>query len=143
MAFENCQFSLTAFAASAINAGQPVALVGAVTPGSALSETVVPAGSVNVDVFGVARATAAVGGAVDVDLAGVVKAIAAASIGAGARVVVGTTTGRLVPLIPSGLSTSLGSALGAQGLRFAVGVALVSAVDADIFTILLKPEQVV
>ena len=56
MAFENSNFSHTCRAASAVNAGQPVALVGAVAAGSALDETVVPAGSLNLDVFAPVRA---------------------------------------------------------------------------------------
>lgn len=138
MAFENSNFSKTYRAASAVNAGQPVVLLGALTPGSALDETVVPAGSWNLDVLGVARATVAtVGMPVTVDLApGFVKAIAAASLGAGARVAVGSTNGRLVPVAPAFTGST-------AAVKAVVGVAEVNAVDGDIFTVLLKPEQII
>jgi Uncharacterized conserved protein (DUF2190) len=135
MAWENSNFAVTARAASAVRAHEPVALLGAVSAASAQDEVIVPVGSVNLDVFGVARASAAVGQPVTVDLTpGFVKAIAAASLGAGARVAVGSTNGRLIPL-------PLGAV--ASQVKFSVGVAMQSAVDADIFTVFLKPEQIV
>ncbi len=136
MAFENSNFAHSFRAASAINAHQPVALVGAVNPASAGDLLVQPVGSLNEDVLGVARATVATAGLpVTVDLPpGFVKVIAAASLGAGARVVVGSTNGRMAPV-------ALGSV--ASTVRNSVGIAVANAADADIFTILLKPEQVV
>jgi hypothetical protein len=136
MAYENSNFSITARAASAINAHQPVAYVGAVTPGSAVDELVVPVGSLNIDVLGVSRATVAtVGMPVTIDLPpGLVKVIAAASLGAGSRVAVGSTNGRLVPV-------ALGAV--ASQVKHSVGVAVLNASDGDIFTVLLKPEQIV
>jgi len=137
MAFENSNFSKTYKAASAVNAHQPVMMLGALTPGSAVNETVVPAGSWNLDVLGVARATAPAGGAVTVDLPpGFVKVIAAASLGAGARVAVGSSNGRLVP-------AALAFTGSTAAVKAAVGIAETSAVDGDIFSIQLKPEVII
>jgi len=137
MAFENSNFAKSYKAASAVNAGQPVMLLGALTPGSAVNETIVPAGSSNLDVLGVARASVAAGGAVDVDLPpGFVKVIAAASLGAGARVAVGSTNGRVVP-------AALAFSGSTAAVKAVVGIAETSAVDGDIFTIQLRPEQII
>lgn len=137
MAFEKSWHAKTYRAASVINAGQPVAMLGALTPASALDETIVPAGSVNVAVLGVARATVAtVGMPVDVDLGGYVKAIAGASLGAGAYVGVGCVNGILVPMAASFAATQM-------ALRYVVGVAEVNAVAADIFTVRLAPAQII
>lgn len=140
MAFENHKIVLPFQAASAVGAGVPVFA----NIASSRDEVVVPVGSLNQDILGVAIATAASAlNSVPVCIEGVVKCVAAASLGAGARVAVGTTTGRLIPLTPSGLSTALGSALGAQGLRFVVGRALDAAADGDVFSVLLGPEQII
>jgi hypothetical protein len=60
----------------------------------------------------------------------IVKAIACASLGAGAEVSVGTTTGRMTP-------AALISASG----HWAVGVALTPAGDGDVFALYVKPRK--
>jgi hypothetical protein len=129
-------------AASAIANWVPVTFL---PPGSALSETVVRAGSVNDFPLAMTQATvASPGDPVQLGRPGeVTKAIAGASLGAGAIVAVGSTNGILIPLLPSGLSTALGSAVGAAGLRWSVGVALKNAAAGDIFPVYLKPDQIV
>lgn len=125
-------------AASAISQWVPVQfLQGA----SALTETVIRAGSINVAAFGMTIATvASPGDPVSVVPPGyVTKAIAAASLGAGAVVGVGSTNGHLIPLAASGVASpaSTGEA------RYSVGVALYNAVDADVFSVFVDPRQIV
>ena len=132
------QFGL--FAASEIGQFVPVTLLGGA---SSQDDKVTRAGSWNDIPVGLTLATVAANKSLWVVMEGVSPAIAAASLGVGAPVAVGSTNGRLVPLLPSGLSTALGSALGAQGLRFAVGFALQSARDGDPFRILVTPRQLV
>lgn len=135
MAFEKRQESLSFIAASAVNMGQPVALLGAVTPGSAVDLKVVPAASLNIDAIGIARATqATVGLPVQVVVQGVAKVLAGASIGQGARIAVGSTNGVVAQ-----------SALGAvaSNVKFAVGRALVNAAAGDYFSIWVHAEQIV
>lgn len=128
-------------AASAIGQYVPVTLLGAA---SSLDDTVIRAGSVNEFPVGFTIATIATyGNPVSVLLGGIAKGIAAASLGNGAQVAVGSTNGRLIPLLASGLSTAIGSALGAAGLRFSVGFALEDAVDGGEFKVLLNPIQIV
>ena len=111
---------------------------------SSRDEVVVPAASLNHDIIGITRATVGTyNEAAAVVVGGVAKAIAAASLGAGARVAIGSTNGRLIPITPSGISTALGSALGAAGARFVVGRALHAAADGGIFSVLVAPEQVI
>lgn len=103
--------------------------------GSALSETVQRAGSVNDDVFGMTIATvASPGDEVAVAISGQVKGIAGASLGAGARLAVGSTNGILVPLL-----ASAGAAPTAA--RYIVGRALKNAAAGDVFPVQVQPEQ--
>ena len=128
-------------AASAINQFVPVTLLGAA---SSIDDNVIRAGSVNQFPIGFTIATVpSAGNPVSVLLGGIAKAIAAASLGNGAQVAVGSTNGRLIPLLASGLSTAIGSALGAAGLRFSVGFALEDAADGAEFKVLLNPIQIV
>ncbi len=134
-------FRIPMKAASAISQYVPVTPLPAA---SALSETVYAAGSVNDMPLGFTTATvASPGDPVSVQFSGVVKGVAGASLGAGAPVAVGSTNGILIPLLPSGLSTALGSAIGAAELRWSVGVALKNAVAADLFPVLLKAAQII
>lgn len=127
--------------ASGIAQYVPVTFVPA---GSSVSETVYRAGSTNDYPIGMTTATgASPGDPVSIQVDGVVKGIAGASLGAGAFVGVGSTNGILIPVLASGLSTGLGSALGAQGLRFKVGISLKNAAAGDFFPVLLDPDQVV
>lgn len=130
--------------ASAIRAYVPIAFVVA-GAGSQVSETVLPAGSVNDYPFGITSATVATAGdPVSYWQHGdIAKCIAGASIGAGALVGIGSTNGILIVVAPSGLSTALGSAVGANGLRYAVGVALKNAAAADKFPVSIRPQQVI
>lgn len=130
--------------ASAMRAYVPVAFVVA-GAASQLSETVLPAGSVNDYPFGITSATVATAGdPISYWQRGdVAKCVAGASIGAGALLGIGSTNGILIPLSPSGLSTALGSAIGAQGLRWAVGIALKNAAAADLFPVAINPQQII
>lgn len=128
-------------AASVIAQYTPVAFIP--QNGSQLSETVIPAGSVNNLPIGMAMASAAAGGEVSVQFTGVSKGLAGASLGAGALVGCGSTNGVLAPFAASGLSTALGSALGSSGAKWVVGVALKNAASGDYFPVLLKPDQIV
>ncbi len=123
-------------AASAIRQYEPVTFPAAA---SALTDTVMPAGSINLVPIGVAVASAAAGAPVAVLTGGVGLAIAAASLGAGAQVAVGSTNGRLIPLLPSGGPASVNQV----AVRFYVGVALQNAADAGQFRILVDPGQIV
>lgn len=60
----------------------------------------------------------------------IVKAIACASLGVGAEVAVGTTTGRLAPL----------ALISASG-HWAVGIAQTAAGDGDVFALYVKPRK--
>jgi hypothetical protein len=64
-----------------------------------------------------------------VAVSGVTKAIAAASLGAGARVAVGSTNGVLIPIGASNIASSANG----SGLRYVVGRALKNAVAGDVF----------
>lgn len=140
MAYTGDQITVSAKLASAVGAYLPVFA----PVGSSRDETVVPAGSQNHEVIGLTRATVGTyGEAAPIVVFGIAKAYAAASIGAGALVGVGSTNGRLIPIVPSGLSTALGSALGAAGLRFAVGRALHAVAADGIFSVLVDPRQVI
>lgn len=108
-------------AASAIRAGEPVR-------GSAsVNNQVVPVGTSNVAILGVAIATAASpGDVVAVQVDQVVIARAAASMGPNQLVGVGSTNGRLA-LVASGSQV--------------VGESQVAAQDGDYFSVLLQPRQ--
>lgn len=113
--------TLPKFAASAIRAGEPV------RSSASAPHEVLPVGTTNVRVLGIAVATAASpGDPVAVETEGVTVARAAASLGPGALVAIASTNGRL------GVAAS-----GAQ----IVGESQVAAVDGDFFSVLLKPGQ--
>jgi hypothetical protein len=125
MAYEIGEFALSGLAASNINAGFPVTLVGAVTAGSAADEKYQTA-TIGKVVVGVARATALAGRAVDIQVFGVVKVPAAASLGAGANI--GPISG----------GSSMSFITGASNPY--VGIALTNAGAAgDLISILLRP----
>lgn len=124
-------------AASAIGAFAPVKQLGAP---SARDGYVTLAASLNDDVIGFTVATVATAnGEVAVVFGGVAKAVAAASLGAGARVAVGSSNARLIPLSPSGGPASANLV----AVRFAVGRALAAAADGQTFSVLLQPEQLI
>lgn len=129
-------------AASAIKAYVPVKFP---DPASALSETVFAAGTWQDFAIGITSATvASPGDPVSYWQHGdVAKCIAGASLGAGAHVSLGSTNGVLAPLLASGLSTALGSAVGAAGVRWSVGVALKNAAPGDFFPVLIQLRQII
>lgn len=108
--------------------------------GSALSETVIPAGSVNVLPFAITIATVASAGdpAQLAYLKEVAKGICGASLGAGAQVAVGSTNGILIPLTASGAAS-----VANYPLRYTVGIALKNAAAGDIFPVFIDPQQIV
>lgn len=118
-------------AASQVNEGAPV------RSSASQVDYVVPVGSYNLPVQGVAVATAASpGDGVAIQTEGVVVCRAAASVGHGAVVAVGSTNGRLIPVgaapsapIPQGINT--------------VGESVTAAADGEYFSVLLKPRQAV
>jgi len=127
-------------AASAIVQWAPV---GPLVAGSELDETIIRAGSWNVLPVGVNTATLATYG---LPAAVAIKGqraygIAAASLGALTPVAVGSTNGRLIPVCASGITTHAGSG-GDVASRYAVGIALKSAVDGDYFPIIVDPQLV-
>lgn len=121
-------------AASAIAQWVPVMpLAGA----SSVDHTVIRAGSLNDLPIGMTIATiASVGDPVTVVVGGIAKGIAGASLGAGAPVGVGSTNGVLIPQTPSVTAT-------AMALRWVVGVSLDAAAAGDVFSIWVKPDQLV
>lgn len=123
-------------AASAIAQYVPVQFL---QGGSALSETVMPAASLNIFAIGFTEASIARGQEVAVQYGGVAKGIAGASLGAGALVAVGSTNGILIPLTASNIA----SVANGSGLRYTVGVALKNAAAADIFPVWVKPDQII
>ena len=134
-------FRIPARAASAIAQYVPVAAVGDQfnRAGSALSETVIRAGSLNEFPFGFTTASvASPGQEVSVQVDGVVKGIAGASLGAGALVAVGSTNGILIPRSPSGGPASVNL----LRVEWAVGVALKNAAAGDLFPVLLQRQQI-
>lgn len=129
-------------AASAIAQFVPVRFVGdaAVDAGSQLDHTLIRAGSWNEDVLGVTIATvASPGDPVSVVSKGFAKGIAGASLGAGARVGVGSTNGILIPLAATGGAASANLVT----LRYAVGKAVDGAAAGDVFTVRIDPTQIV
>lgn len=110
---------LPKIAASAIRAGEPV------RSSASANNEVLPVGTANVAVLGLALATAASpGDPVAVSVEGVEIARACASLGPGALVSVGSTNGRLA------LALSASS-------HEVVGESQVAAVDGDFFSVLL------
>jgi hypothetical protein len=138
MAHKIDSFNLPLRAASVIGQYVPVRFTGdpQVTPGSALSESVVRAGSSNEDVIGMTLATVAAGQEVAVAFSGVSKGIAGASIGAGARLIVGSTNGILIPLVATGAAAS------GPFRQYTVGRSLRNAAAADIFAFVLDCAQI-
>jgi hypothetical protein len=137
MAYDlNKQFNTESFrAASVIGFGMAVQL----NTGSAFS--VVPASGASLGiapVYGIAAATcASVGISFPVQTGGWAKAIAGASLGIGAYVGAGIGTSALVPVGASG-------ALAASSLlKFAIGVSLEAAAAGALFTVSIKPIEVV
>lgn len=105
---------------------------------------VITAGSVGQDVAGVNQASVpSYGLAANVVIEGYSKIIMAASTGAGARVAVASTNGAVGPITGSGLATALGSALGAAGARYSIGVLQEARAAGEIGTILVDPRQVI
>lgn len=142
MAHKTEGFTFPAKAASAIGMYVPVRFVGDphITGGSALSETVMRAGSYNELAIGMSIATIATYGLeAAVLVQGVGKGVAGASLGAGAPVAVGCTNGILIPLLATGGPASANLV----GPRFSVGIALKNAAAGDIFPVLIKPDQIV
>ena len=138
MAYKGNQVTHSFISASAMGAHLPVFQQVA----SSRYEVVVPVGSLNQDLLGFTIATvASAGNETAVAIDGIVKAIAGASLGAGARLAVGSTNGRLIPQAPSGVLAS-GPGIPAP-VRFVAGRALHAAADGDIFSVLLDPEQIV
>lgn len=92
----------------------------------------IPAGSNNSDIFGWNGAATVASGAFCTVLEdqNVVKAVACASLGAGAVVDIGSTTGRLRP------------AAGASGApRYEVGVSETPAADGETFSVRIRPRR--
>lgn len=119
-------------AASAIAQYVPVMFLAG---GSALSEVVMRAGSINDDAFGMTIATiASPGDETAVAYSGEVKGVAGASLGAGARLGVGSTNGILIPLSPS-------AAAAPTAARYVIGRAAKNAAAGDIFPVILEPQQ--
>lgn len=128
MAFELHRVpGLPGIAASAINSGQ------AVTPDVGdVQRQFLPIATVNIEPFGVARATAVTAGdAVTVyDTGHVVRAVAAASLGHGADVGVATTNGALGPVVA------------ASGVvKWFVGKSLSAAAAGETFSLSIRPRQ--
>lgn len=102
---------------------------------SSIDETVIAAGSFNDFAIGLSIATVASPGdpaAIVTD--GRAKAIAGASLGAFTPVAVGSTNGILIPIARGAV---------ASAVKNAVGYSLHAAAAGDIFTIFVKPEQIV
>jgi len=141
MAYDNNGLVLPFKAASAIGQG----VIAAMPFGSPLNETVVPAPSSGFAgrPVGLTDATqASFGRELAIITSGIGKARAAASIGAGALVVPASVNGAVGPLVPSGLATALGSALGAAGPRWVVGYALTSAAAGEFLSVLIDIDYV-
>lgn len=141
MSHKNEGFTLTKIAASAVP--QYVAVTAVVGTGAGDNAYCVAA-SCNVDVLGLSIATVPTYGYEGaVVVGGITKGWVIASAGAGARMMVGSTNGGLIPITASGLATALGSALGAQGLRFAVGILQEARAAGEYGSIHLDPRQIV
>lgn len=64
------------------------------------------------------------------------KAVAAASLGAGARLAVGSTNGVLIPL-----AASAGAA--PTAVRYVAAIAMQAAQPGDVFTVLVDPDEII
>lgn len=138
MAHTNHEDAYTYHAASAIGAWLPVKQLAAP---SARDGYVVAAASLNDDVFGFTTATvASAGNEVAIVTGGIVKALAAASLGNGARVAVGSTNGRLVPIGPSGIASGAPAAILP---KFVAGRSQQAAADGQVFSVMIQAEQIV
>lgn len=99
----------------------------------------VPAASINDKLIGFVQATVGTYGiAQNVQVGGVVKAIAAASLGPGALVAIGSSNGRLIPVVASGAAS-----VANYPVRHIAGIAEEGAADGGIFSVLLDPAQIV
>lgn len=108
---------------------------------SSADETVIRAGSTNQFPIGMTIATvASPGDPVTVITGGKTKGIAGASLGAFTPVGVGSTNGILIPLTRYSASYAASNTALAQISQ--VGIAMQSAAAGDVFTILVKPAQV-
>lgn len=126
MAFklDAAQNSLPKVAASAVGAHF------AVTFSASAVDEVVPVGTQNVEPGGMSVATAAsAGNPVAVQVGGVAKAVAAASVGVGANVGVGSPNGALAPVASAATA-------------FRVGISQTAAAEAEIFSVLIRPDRV-
>lgn len=134
MAHEISRWAVPGRAASAINAGAAVALVGAINAASAGDNLYIRA-TTTAQIMGLSRASVAQGQALEVDVEGVGKARAAASLGAGAFVgpASGVATDGLVPM-----ALTVGSAMFG---RVKLGQALENAAAGDIFSVFIQPDQ--
>lgn len=127
-------------AASAMSAFVPVFMPLA----SSRDNVVVPLATNNVLPIGFTHASvASAGDPVQINLSGRSKAIAAASFGAGAEVGVASTNGALGPLLPSGVLPSFGASAGLQLPRFVLGFSPVAQAAGDVFTVILRPRQII
>lgn len=137
MAWHSHRIVLPFTAASAIGAFRPVFQPIA----SSRDEVVVPAGTTNQDLLGLSIATVASAlNDIAVVVAGVAKAVAGASLGAGARLTVGSDNGILVPIQASGVGSGAPAAVGP---KYQIGKAVHAAAAGDTFSVLLQPEQIV
>lgn len=120
--------------ASAMGANLPVKSSASTARGA------VPAGSINDRVLGFTPATVGTYNlAQNVQLGGAAKAIAAASLGPGALVAIGSSNGRMIPVVPSGGPASANLVR----VAYTVGIAEHGAADGETFTVLLDPAQLV
>lgn len=132
MAHENVSRGEPFKAASAIMQWVPViGLEGT----SSIDETVIRAGSTNQYPIGMTIASvASPGDPVTVVIEGRTKGIAGASLGAFTPVGVGSTNGILIPLARGAV---------ASNILNQVGISMQAALVGDIFTILVKPGQII
>jgi hypothetical protein len=138
MSWQNVKQTLPGVAASA------VAMYAVLKRDLTVDNQYFTAGSVNDDAVGISLATVPTYGyAVPVAVEGVTKVLVIASSGAGARMSVGSTNGGVIPVIPSGLATSIGSALGVQGLRYSIGVLQEARAAGEYGSLFIDPREIV
>jgi hypothetical protein len=141
MAFELYRWTFPAIAASAISAGQPVQFTVATAGTSPADRQVVPLGSVNLEPFGIALATANYAAATPpfsagvgiVDRGNTIKVTAIASLGVGADVGVGTNIAGQA----SGWAVPVAAASGVDTWR--VGKAVSPAAAGEVFSLYVDP----
>lgn len=141
MSHKNEGQTFTGIAASAIPAYVPLTR----TVGTGAQDNAVAiAASANQDVVGMSIATVPTYGyEVAVVVSGITKALVIASSGAGARMMVGSVNGGVIPVTASGLATSLGSALGALGARYSIGTLQEARAAGEYGSIAIDPRQLV